>query len=52
MGTETFFIISFKALVDSLSGQETLTISAPASCKECIYFIVPLISVVKVFVID
>ena len=34
------------------SGHDTLTMSAPASSKDCIWFIVPLISVVKVLVID
>src|SRR6056300_968164 len=38
--------------VDSSSGHETLTISAPASSKSFICLIVPLTSVVKVLVID
>ena len=42
----------FKDNDDSLSGQETLTISAPTSTNSFICLIVPSISVVKVFVID
>ena len=52
IGTETSFEISFNALVESSSGQETLTISTPACSKFWICLIVPFISVVKVFVID
>ena len=44
--------ISFKHFVESSSGQDTLTISAPASSNDCICLMVPLISVVKVLVID
>ena len=46
------FVIFFKALVDSSSGQETLIMSAPASSSSLICLIVPLWSVVRVFVID
>ena len=46
-----FFKIVFKALVLSISGQETLIMSAPASLQASIWSIVALMSVVKVFVI-
>ena len=51
-GACTSLTIFFKAKVESWSGQDTLTISAPASSKAFICFIVSFISVVKVLVID
>ena len=44
--------IFFKAFVESSSGQDTLTMSAPASCNLPICFIVALVSVVSVLVMD
>ena len=44
--------ISFSAAVESLSGQETRTISAPASSSPRICASVPCTSVVGVLVID
>ena len=52
MGTVTCFTISFNAVVEDWSGQDTLTISAPASASELTCSIVFLVSVVIVFVID
>ena len=52
MGIEVFFTMSFKAIVDSSSGQEILTISAPTACIALTCSIVPLISVVSVLVMD
>jgi len=52
IGTFACLTISFNAFVDSSSGQETLTISAPASAIWLTCNIVALASVVKVLVID
>ena len=52
MGASAPRTISFSAAVDSSSGQETLTISAPASSSPRICASVAFTSVVGVLVID
>ena len=52
IGISTCLVISFKALDDASSGQETLTMSAPSSWISIICLIVDLTFVVNVFVID
>ena len=52
IGTFTSLTISLSAFVESSSGQDTLTISAPAFSNSIICFIVAATSVVKVLVID
>ena len=52
IGTEENLTISFKALLLSLSGIDTLTKSPPSLTIESICLIVALVLVVSVFVID
>ena len=52
MGMLVCFTICDRAFVESSSGHETLTMSAPASSRSLICFTVPAISVVRVLVMD
>jgi len=52
MGTVTSGMIFFSAAVDSSSGQEIRTMSAPATSKARTWSMVPWMSVVRVLVMD
>jgi hypothetical protein len=52
IGTVTSGTMNFSAALDSSSGQETRTMSAPAISSWRIWSIVPWMSVVRVLVMD